>query len=204
MSEATVGQPQEGSLSTEEDAGTTEDIGRRVRALRNEHRYSIRKLSSLADVSASLISEVERSRVEPSISVLKRLATALDTTLMYFFTEQANEGRVMRSTERPRLDSHGVAGGITFELLASDELKEIEPVYGRYEIGATMGEDPVTHEGVEWGMVVRGRLKVMLEGEVYFLQPGDSIWFPSTIPHRIANVADEPTEYVWVNSPRSF
>jgi transcriptional regulator with XRE-family HTH domain len=179
-------------------------IGPRLRSLRNEHRYSIRKLSGLAGVSASLISEVERGNVEPSISILKRLATALDTTLAYFFTEQVQQGRVLRSDERRRLDSHGSSGGIVFELLAPDELAPIEPVYGRYEVGASMGEEPVTHQGVEWGIVLKGRLKVMLEGEVYFLEPGDSIWFPSTTPHRLANVADEPTEYIWVNSLKTF
>ena len=61
-------------------------IGRRLRMLREEHRYSIRRLARLAGVSPSLISEVERGLIEPSISVLKRLATALDTTLIYFFS----------------------------------------------------------------------------------------------------------------------
>ena len=67
-----------------------------------------------------------------------------------------------------------------------------------------MGPDPVTHEGEEWGMVLKGRLKVWLGDEIYFLDEGDSIYFPSTIPHRLANVANEPTEYVWVNCPKSF
>ncbi len=187
------------------EGGRDDHVGLRLKPLRLEHRYSIRKLASLAGVSPSLISEVERGKVEPSISVLKRLASALDTTLVYFFSE-SNTGpsRVIRRQERRRLESVQGGHGVSFELLAPDHAEAMEPIYGRYEIGATMGEEPVTHAGEEWGLVLKGRLKVWLGDEIYFLDPGDSIWFESTIPHRLANVAEETTEYVWVNSPKSF
>ena len=30
------------------------------------------------------------------------------------------------------------------------------------------------------------------------------IGFASTIPHRLQNVAEEPLEYIWINTPKSF
>ena len=75
----------------------TSAIGIRLESLRREHRYSIRKLAEQAGVSASLISDVERGKVEPSISTLKRLAAALGTTLAFFFSEPSTvAGRVVR------------------------------------------------------------------------------------------------------------
>jgi transcriptional regulator with XRE-family HTH domain len=180
-------------------------VGERLKKLREEHRYSMRQLAKRASVSPSLISEVERGRVEPSISVLKRLATSLDTTLTYFFSEPRSDGdRVVRSDARRTLRQPSTGTGISFSLLAPDNTEMLEPIYGVYDVGASMGPDPVTHEGEEWGMVLKGRLKVWLGDEIYFLDEGDSIYFPSTIPHRLANVANEPTEYVWVNCPKSF
>jgi transcriptional regulator with XRE-family HTH domain len=190
-------------------------IGGRVQALRSEHRYSIRKLAEAAGVSASLISDVERGKVEPSISTLKRLADALGTTLTYFFTEPGDgNGRVVRASERVAL-GEGRPGssearaametkGVRFELASPPAAEKIEAIYGRYDVGASLGDEPVTHEGEEWGMVLRGRLKVWVGDEIYFLDPGDSIGFPSTIPHRLENVADEPTEYIWIDTPKSF
>jgi transcriptional regulator with XRE-family HTH domain len=188
-------------------------IGGRIEFLRKEHRFSIRRLAERAGVSASLISDVERGKVEPSISTLKRLADALGTTLTFFFTEPAGSGRVVRAAERQVLahdtstgappEAEGTAG-IRFELASPPETQAIEAIFGRYEVGASMGSEPVSHEGEEWGMVLRGRLKVNLGDEIYFLDPGDAIAFPSTIPHRLSNAAEEPTEYIWIDTPKSF
>jgi transcriptional regulator with XRE-family HTH domain len=190
-------------------------IGGRLKSLRSEHRYSIRGLAAKAGVSASLVSDIEKDKVEPSISTLKRLAGAMGTTITYFFSEHTqSNGRVIRAQERiPFPDSRvtaadGRAGmqsrGVRFELASPAETDTIEAIYGRYEIGASIGDEPYTHEGEEWGMILAGRLKVIVGDEVYFLEPGDSIWFPSTIPHRMENVADVPTEYIWINTPKSF
>jgi len=191
-------------------------IGGRLSELRRQHRYSIRALAARASVSASLISDVERGKVEPSISTLKRLAHALGTTLTYFFSEPSEpSGRVVRASERVALSATGEilendsrsairTRGIRFELASPAEAETIEAIFGHYEVGASMGEEPVTHEGEEWGMVLQGRLKVWVGDEIYFLDPGDAIWFPSTIPHRMENVAKEPTSYIWIDTPKSF
>jgi transcriptional regulator with XRE-family HTH domain len=198
--------PAASPIGRAEPASETElSVGERLRTLREEHRYSMRQLAKRAGVSPSLISEVERGRVEPSISVLKRLATSLDTTLTYFFSEPRSDGdRVVRADARRTLRQPRTGAGISFSLLAPDNTEMLEPIYGRYDVGASMGPDPVTHEGEEWGMVLKGRLKVWLGDEIYFLDEGDAIYFPSTIPHRLANVGNEPTEYIWVNCPKSF
>ena len=186
-------------------------IGQRLRELREQHRLTMRGLGELAGVSASLISDVERGRVEPSISALKRLAGALDTTLIYFFSEDGpSEDRVVRRADRRALGRPSFAGpgnpdpGIHFELASPDNTEKIEAIYGRYDVGASMGDEPVTHEGEEWGMVLAGRLKVWVGDDIYFLEPGDAISFPSTTPHRMANAADEVTEYIWIDTPKSF
>ena len=192
-------------------------IGTRIAALRKQHRYSMRSLATRAGVSASLISDVERGKVEPSISTLKRIASALGTTLIYFFSDPSeSNSRVVRASERvavsPDMDmepkgearSAIEASGIRFELASPKQAENIEAIYGRYEVGASIGDEPVTHEGEEWGMVLRGRLKIWVGEEIHFLDPGDSIWFPSTIPHRMENVANEPTEYIWIDTPKTF
>ena len=188
----------------DDEAESGDLIGQRLHELRMQYQYSIRGLAARAGVSASLVSDVEKGKVEPSISTLKRIATALGTNLTYFFSEQTQDkGRVIRSAERTQLS--GMAStGVSFELATPAESEALEAIYGRYEVGASTGDEPYTHEGEEWGMVLSGRLKVVLDDQVYFLEPGDSIWFYSSIPHFMENVAQSVTEYIWINTPKSF
>jgi quercetin dioxygenase-like cupin family protein len=56
----------------------------------------------------------------------------------------------------------------------------------------------VRHNGREFGLVLSGRLGVTVGFEDYLLEPGDSIFFESTIPHRLHNEGDEVVTAVWV------
>lgn len=188
-------------------------IGERLATLRRGLGLSIRGLAEKAGISASVISQIERDKTEPSISTLKRLAAALGTEITYFFTVPTRQnGHVIRASQRQTIvigassgeRSSVKAGGVYFELASPAESDQLEVIMGSYDPGAHTGDEPYVHEGEEWGMVMSGRFKITLGDEIHFLDPGDSIWFRSHIPHHIENVSTGVSEYVWVNTPKSF
>jgi transcriptional regulator with XRE-family HTH domain len=182
-------------------------IGRRVLELRQAHRYSLRDLARMSGLSPSFLSQVERGRGEPSISALKRIASALEVELLYFFstTKDAESKMVARAGTGQRLPA---MNGVEFRLLTNEPDTRLEPIYGRYEPGGQTGEEPMVHNtapsAVEWGMILTGRFKVWVGDDVFILNPGDSIFFQSSLPHRIQNISDDVGEYIWVNAPASF
>ena len=58
-----------------------ETLGALLRAQRLAKGLSLRELASLTSVSNAYLSELERGRHEPSLSVLRAIAAALDTPL---------------------------------------------------------------------------------------------------------------------------
>jgi quercetin dioxygenase-like cupin family protein len=56
----------------------------------------------------------------------------------------------------------------------------------------------------ERGIVLSGALAVEFEHETFTLASGDSLYFPSTRPHRIRYCADGPTSAIWIITPTSF
>lgn len=194
-----VAEPQHAGGTTTTDI----EIGARLSDLRRQHGMSIREVSRRSKVSPSLISEAERGLVEPSVGVLKRLAQVFDVTITYFFSYPGASGeRVVRKDERRTLSE---LQGVTYELAGPDSARTMEPIFARLQPGAGAADQtPMEHEGYEWGMVLKGRLKVWVGTEVYFLMPEDSIYFASSIPHRVANASEGVTEYIWVNVPASF
>ena len=73
-----------------------------------------------------------------------------------------------------------------------------------YPPGSDTGEEMLTHEGEESGVVVRGRIEVTVGGTKAVLEPGDAYYFDSTLPHRFRNPGDEDCEIVSANTPPSF
>src|SRR6187402_2097069 len=58
-----------------------EDLGRRVKKLRGDRGWSLEELASASGVSRSMLSEIERERANPTLSVTYRIACAFDLSL---------------------------------------------------------------------------------------------------------------------------
>jgi transcriptional regulator with XRE-family HTH domain len=65
-------------------------IGEKLRAIRQEQQMSLRDLALKAQVSASMLSQIETGKVFPSVRSLYSIASALNVSVDYFFPEQNN------------------------------------------------------------------------------------------------------------------
>jgi len=66
-------------------------IGEKLRAVRQERQMSLRDLADKAEISASMLSQIETGKTFPSVRSLYSIAAALAVTVDYFFPEQGNE-----------------------------------------------------------------------------------------------------------------
>jgi transcriptional regulator with XRE-family HTH domain len=72
-------------------------IGEKLRAVRQERQMSLRELAVKAEVSASMLSQIETGKVFPSVRSLYGIAAALDVSIDYFFPEQGNNSTAPES-----------------------------------------------------------------------------------------------------------
>lgn len=76
-------------------------FGKRVRALRTEKGLSQEQLAERADVHWTYISGIERGQRSPTLNVLGRLATALQTPLPDLVSDiSSNPGKPGKLTRR--------------------------------------------------------------------------------------------------------
>lgn len=66
-------------------------IGNRLKALRTQKGWSMRKLAEAADVSPSLISQIENGNINPSARSLYSMAGALNVPFDQFFADPSEE-----------------------------------------------------------------------------------------------------------------
>jgi quercetin dioxygenase-like cupin family protein len=181
-------------------------VGAAIRSLRRRRGLSLRDLSRLTGFSIGFLSLVERGQSSLALTSLYKVAKALDREVADFF--QPNGGvpkehlppHVTRAGEHAEIS---IAGSNRTYRLLSDRARDrvLEPLLVTVQPTETV-EEPYSHDGEEFAYVLSGSLLVIVNGTRYRLAPGDSIYFPATVPHAIHNDAEEPTRVLWVLTPR--
>lgn len=180
------------------------NVGEKIKELRKEKGMSIADLANKSELSPSLISQIERNMVTPSIASLWKIAQSLQVSVGYFFDEETKDitNPVVKKGKRKKIIASN--NNAIYELLSPDLNRKIEFLYITIKPGDYSTKDFVTHEGEECGIVIKGKLMVKMKDREYILEEGDSIYFDSTIPHRYINIGDEVCESIWAMTPPSF
>jgi transcriptional regulator with XRE-family HTH domain len=179
------------------------DVGERLQALRRYRRATLREIAQRSGLSESFLSQVERGRSSASIASLRRIAEALGVSMADLFEPDGMPGpRVLKRDERPAL-SFGILGRKL--LLTPGPLHHLEVFSGELEVGGSTGAEAYAHGDSEELFVVQsGTVQLELGGDLFELEPGDSIVYRSSTPHRVSNVGDALAEVMWIVSPPSY
>ena len=179
-----------------------QDVGHRLRQVRERNSLSQRALAKRAGISNATISLIESRKLNPSVAVLKRILEGIPMDLSAFFASEASapEPVVYRAAELVEL----AGGKISYRQVGRDLAgRSIQMLHERYEPGADTGKVALHHGGEEGGVVIRGRLELTVDGERYLLGPGDAYYFESPRPHHFRNAGTESCEVVSACSPPS-
>jgi transcriptional regulator with XRE-family HTH domain len=203
-----------GSAERSSDHQRPSNIGQRLRAQREQRGVSLRELADAIGVSPSLISQIEREKVNPSVSTLFALVTELGLRMGDVFDDHAAPGARRTAPAGPVATPAtravmNLAHGVRWERLVPGTDPLVEFVYVVYDVGSmSCPEDSLfRHGGREYGYVIRGRLGVRIGFDEYQLGPGASVSFDSSAPHRLWNLGHEPVHGIWCvvgrqNDPR--
>ena len=189
--------------SSAPDVAAEVDVGERLRALRRFRRCTLRTIAERSGLSESFLSQVERGRSSASIGSLRRIAVALGVTVADLFEPSGPpRPRVLRRDERPAL-AFGILGRKF--LLTPRPLSQLEVFVGELDPEGSTGAEPYSHgDSEELFVVLTGRVRLELGGELHELESGDSIDYRSSTPHRISNLGDDVAEVMWIISPPSY
>lgn len=180
-----------------------DDLGNRLRLLRRLKGYSQRELAGKTGVSNATISMIESNKTSPSIGLLKNILDGMSTSMADFFSlpVEAREKVFFSAGELVE-----IAGGkISYLLVGSGiENRTMQILLERYAVGADTGENFLSHDAQEGGIILRGHLEVTVGTQRRVLGPGDAYYFDSRLPHRFRAIGNSEVESVSVCSPPSF
>jgi transcriptional regulator with XRE-family HTH domain len=188
------------------------ELGQKIRSLRLAANLTLQAVGRAVGVTPSLISQVERGQASPSITNLRRIASALGVPVAALFLSSAQSangqidrfGRrlVVRRHERKGL--HVPRSGVVYQLLTPDLNRRVEFIWIEYKPGAITHPDPMSHPGEENAVCLEGSVVVTIDEEDFVLGPGDSISFDSSRMHQVENRTDKRAVLISAITPPAF
>ncbi|MFF3705786.1 helix-turn-helix domain-containing protein [Streptomyces phaeochromogenes] len=202
-------------------------VGARIRQARTARGMSLRGLAREIGVSASLISQIETGKSQPSVSTLYAITTALSIPVESLFDAEGESARTPATAAvgaPPDTVLHALAAfaadpgrrigplvgsgerevleldsGVIWERLGHVPGADVDFLRVTYRPGGTSSSAGglMRHPGTEYGYLTSGELVLTLGFEEHVIRPGDAVCFESTTPHRYRNDGSEPAVGVW-------
>ncbi len=175
-------------------------IGQHLQALRRGQGLTLEQLAADSGFSTGYLSQIENGAAVPSLTALQLIAAELGVDVASFFPEELSHGtRVIRAAERHAFRIEPESGQEYAVLAGQVRDRAFSALYARHLPGA--GELPFRHLGEEFGLVLKGTLRLTIDGEVRELGPGDWIHYSSHPRHSAEVPSKEPVEALWFLTP---
>lgn len=174
-------------------------VGERIRQRRKELGMSLRGLGSRTNLTASFLSQVENSQCSPSLSSLQRIATALEVPMFAFLDNSLPPSPVIRASERPKLDTCDAE--VCYELLSRNLNGQVAALLIHVQPGGRRIAERLSKPTDEVMYVLRGRLSITIEDQIYALDPGDSISYEGRSLREFSALDDEELQVICCVTP---
>lgn len=167
-------------------------IGERIRSLRIEKAMSIAEVAKKSGISESIIAAIEDHAISPPLGNIISLANSLRVTVGELFEDSADSPFcIVRSDDRKPVSrfspADGTSGGYSYQSLGHQKQnRQMEPFLVTLTPVAGSRVEPNQHVGEEILFVLEGQVEVSLAGHTDVLNPGDSIYYDSNLPHVVS------------------
>lgn len=173
-------------------------IGKKIKALRIKKEMSIEDVSKKTGISEDVILKIEENKVSPPLGNIVSLADVLRVTVGELFGDSADSPFcIVRSDNRKAVSRFssvvGKSSGYSYESLGHrKQNRQMEPFLVTLTPAENFKLEPNQHVGEEIIFVLEGQVEVRLADHTDILNPGDSIYYDSTLPHIVSCHGNDP------------
>ncbi|MCB9559338.1 MAG: helix-turn-helix domain-containing protein [Kofleriaceae bacterium] len=173
--------------ATDDGADLAPVVGGNLRRLRTRRGLSLEKLAQGSGVSRAMLGQIELGQSAPTITVLHKIARALDVPYAALLSSSGSSGpQLLRATDAKILTNHDRSFS-SRALFPFDKPRRVEFYELRLAAGGVEQADAHAPGTTENLVVTGGTLDMEIAGEVHRLGAGDSILFEADVPHAYRN-----------------
>ncbi|PEK18567.1 helix-turn-helix domain-containing protein [Bacillus toyonensis] len=177
------------------------DIGKKIEKQRKEKGLTSKQLANMAEITPSMLSQIERGSANPSIQTLKVLAKALDVPTFSFLLEETNtDDLIVRSHKRKKM----IIDNLSYEMLSPDFTGNLATAIMTVPPNTSSSDNILEHKGEELAFVLDGTITLYLNEEEYALETGDSVKIPAYLKHKWVNQFEKNAIVLFSVTPPIF
>lgn len=161
-------------------------VAANLKALREQRKLSLDAMARLTGVSKSMLGQIERGEVNPTISVLWRIANGLKISFSTLLEKPAKELHIIKAESvQPMVEGGGLF--INYPAFPFEESTRFETY--RIEIlpGGELTSLPHLDGTEEYVTVFAGTVRIRTGDTDCVLEAGDSLRFKADVPHSYHN-----------------
>ena len=168
-------------------------VAANTKGIRERKKLTLDAAASLTGVSRSMLAQIEKGEVNPTISVLWKIANGYKVSFTSLVEERGGEVSLIRQADIRPLREEGDRY-VNYPVFAFDEEKLFETYRIVVAAGGSLAAQPHLKGSVEYITVFAGQAEITVEGEKFRLAKGDSIRFCADVPHAYQNPGEETAE----------
>ena len=184
-------------LSGNAEAGELNELGERIREIRQSRSLTIRELASQAEISINALSLIENGKTSPSVNTLRQIARALQVPMTRFFQPVMDEKSIVftKASSRPK----AMTKVALMEYLSKDLTGNVvDALVINAHPNMNSGNVPIMHAGCEFVYCLSGKILYSIDNEHFLIEPGDSLAFEASHNHQWQNLDPGVSQYLLV------
>ncbi len=176
-------------------------LGARIKGLRAERELQQRQLAEKAELTPSMVSQIESGRLTPSLHTLGRIAAALGVPIATLFDGQPSGSIVVsRKTDYPvvSFDGSSERWAVLGAGLFQGKIRAVVSTLGPKSRGVTTEKVVIKPGQMKLCYVLEGKVALLYNGDRHVLDAGDSALLDGGTPHGWENLGSKPAQALWV------
>ncbi|MEI3606538.1 cupin domain-containing protein [Pseudogracilibacillus sp. SE30717A] len=178
-----------------------ESVYKKIKELRTKNKITLAELSEKTGLSISFLSRIEKGTTNLAITSLKKIADAYGISMNYFFAEETRNSYIKKKADQQMVKIDGIDEKL-IRLNGEFTGREMDPYFITVLPNKISSQKSFTHHGEEFYYVLAGTITFIIDGEDYEVHKGESIHFPSHLPHNFENRTDQDVDMINVVTPK--
>ena len=191
-------------MNTNQANSRLSEIATRIKELREIMGYTAQELAKMTEVSVDDYIAYESGIADIPFTFIHKISLVFDVELTELLEGRSANLSSYTVTRKGAGQQTAKEDGIDIKNLAPKFRNKLaQPYYVKYEYDANQQNKPIhltKHNGQEFDLIIKGKLKVQIGTHVEILEEGDSIYYDSSTPHGMIAVDGADCEFLAIVS----